>query len=269
MIKNTIAIFGVPRSGTSWTGQIFNSSSYVAYRYQPLFSYEFKGMINANSNKQDIEKFHKVILNSKSDFVLQNVIISGEKGISFSKKEPLHLVWKEVRYLEVIEALLKNSTTKILLMVRHPCAVVNSWMGIPKEFDSTWDPIEEWRYAEKKNQGKKENYFGYEKWKEAAELFVNLKKKYPQRVMIVKYEDLTHDTPNVARKMFEYSGIPFEKQTENFILKSTSTVDDKDPYGVFRLNQDTEKWQHELDELIQEELLRDFEKSDLKDKLGY
>ena len=37
-MKN-VAIFGVPRSGTSWLGQIFNSSPMVAYRFQPLFSY--------------------------------------------------------------------------------------------------------------------------------------------------------------------------------------------------------------------------------------
>ena len=37
-----LALFGCPRSGTSWLGQIFNSAPDVAYRYQPLFSYEFK-----------------------------------------------------------------------------------------------------------------------------------------------------------------------------------------------------------------------------------
>ena len=37
--------FGVPRSGTSWFGELFNSSPRVAYRFQPLFSYAFKDAI--------------------------------------------------------------------------------------------------------------------------------------------------------------------------------------------------------------------------------
>lgn len=53
MIK-PIAIFGVPRSGTSWLGQLFNSSERVAYRYQPLFSYAFKGRLNENSTLDEI-----------------------------------------------------------------------------------------------------------------------------------------------------------------------------------------------------------------------
>ena len=37
-----ISIHGVPRSGTSWLGQILDSSPKVRYKFQPLFSYAFK-----------------------------------------------------------------------------------------------------------------------------------------------------------------------------------------------------------------------------------
>ena len=39
---------GVARSGTSWLGQIFDSSPEVRYSFQPLFSYEFKNRVNEN-----------------------------------------------------------------------------------------------------------------------------------------------------------------------------------------------------------------------------
>ena len=68
-----IAIFGAPRSGTTWLGQIFNSSVNTLYRYQPLFSYEFKNRLDENSSKHDINKFHSDLINSKSNFVLTNL----------------------------------------------------------------------------------------------------------------------------------------------------------------------------------------------------
>jgi len=39
MYKNIIGIIGAPRSGTSWTGQIFDSAPDVLYRMQPFYSW--------------------------------------------------------------------------------------------------------------------------------------------------------------------------------------------------------------------------------------
>src|SRR5690606_40577357 len=52
-IFQVIAIHGAPRSGTSWLGQVFNSHPQVQYRYQPLFSYAFKGRVGAHSSRQE------------------------------------------------------------------------------------------------------------------------------------------------------------------------------------------------------------------------
>jgi len=71
------AIFGVPRSGTSWLGQIFNSSPNVAYRFQPLFSYAFKSRLNEHSTADDIENFSRDILNTSDEFVTQKKKYSG------------------------------------------------------------------------------------------------------------------------------------------------------------------------------------------------
>ena len=52
-----IAIHSVPRSGSTWLGQIFNSSSLVIYKYQPLFSYAFKGRLSPQSTNNKIVQF--------------------------------------------------------------------------------------------------------------------------------------------------------------------------------------------------------------------
>ena len=46
MTLKKIAIFSVPRSGSSWLGQIFNSHEDVSFRMQPLFSYSHKSALN-------------------------------------------------------------------------------------------------------------------------------------------------------------------------------------------------------------------------------
>ena len=253
-----VAIFGAPRSGTSWLGQIFNSSPHVAYRFQPLFSYTFKGRITLNSKPKDIEQFYDDLFVTKDEFVLQKKNISGEKGLAFRKEILTHLVWKEVRYHYLIEHLMANSSTKVIGLVRHPCAVINSWLQAPKEFDSAWDPLEEWRYASKKNQNMPEEYNGYEKWKELVFLYMKLEEKYPERFKIQVYERLNEDTEEEVKKLFNFINLSLERQILSFILESKSE-DSRDPYGVHRKEQDNNKWKKGLLTEIQNSIFNDID----------
>ena len=63
--ERIISINGVPRSGTSWLGQIINSSPDVAFRFQPLFSYTHKGALREDSSVMEIMKFYGDILGFK------------------------------------------------------------------------------------------------------------------------------------------------------------------------------------------------------------
>ena len=85
-MKN-VAIFGVPRSGTSWVGQLFNSSPHTAYRYQPIFSYSFEESIDAESSEDDIAAFHQSLFETNDDFVLQKMNLSGNDAPSFPKEK--------------------------------------------------------------------------------------------------------------------------------------------------------------------------------------
>jgi hypothetical protein len=82
-----VAIFGCPRSGTSWLGQIFNSAPAVQYRYQPLFSYEFKDWFGRHGiDEASLAVFHAALREARSDFVLQS--------LRPAKTETTHLIWK-------------------------------------------------------------------------------------------------------------------------------------------------------------------------------
>ena len=101
-----IGIWGVPRSGTSWLGQIFNSSAHTIYRFQPLFSYAFKHGLSEFSSKSEIDNFFHKISISDDDFVVNGMLSSSDKSIlSFKKKKITHIVMKHVRYLNIIKNL--------------------------------------------------------------------------------------------------------------------------------------------------------------------
>ena len=74
-----IAIHSVPRSGSTWLGNIFNSHPNVSFKYQPLFSYAFKDYLGSESDLEKINRFFKEIMKSDDDFINQKEGV--EKGI--------------------------------------------------------------------------------------------------------------------------------------------------------------------------------------------
>ena len=263
-----IAIHSMPRSGSSWFGQIFKSHPNVAFRMQPLFSYAFKDRLNENSTLEEINSFFEDLLVTDDAFVLQRK--NGKDFQNYPKfeaKENIsHIVYKEVRYHHIIENLLdKDKSIKVVGLIRNPLAEINSWLNAPKEFrrDLGWNELEEWRYAPKKNLNKKEEYNGFEHWKEVAKLFLSLSEKYPDRFYIIKYNDLLGDTINEVGKVFEFCGLDLSENTKRFIGESKQK-NDGDPYGVFKIKDKDDAWKHELNPVIIKEIKSDLQNSVLE-----
>ena len=257
MIK--IGIHGVPRSGTTWLGQLINSSPNVKYKYQPLFSYELKGFLNENASIEEINDFFIKLQNTESNFLDQ---IDGiQKGIipTFQKDNITHIVYKEVRYHHILQNMLeKDSALKIIGIIRSPLASISSWLRSPKEFrkDLGWDEMEEWRNANKKNEQKPEEFYGFEKWKEAALLFERLQQKYPDRFYLINYNDLLSDTESELKKLFSFSELAMNTQTIDFI-KQSRTQNIVDTYSVFNSKTQDNDWQNQLNPVLINEIKND------------
>lgn len=263
-----IAIFGVPRSGTSWLSQIFNSHPDVALRFQPLFSFEHKERLTPNASLVDIDSFFHEILNSSDDMALMKSKV--HKGYpEFQKSDsPEAIVFKETRYLNLIDNLLnKDKDLQVIGIVRNPLATIASWYQAPKEFNSSWDIFEEWKYAEKKNLGKVEEFYGFSKWLEVTKKFIILQNKYPFQFKVIKYSDLNNNTENAVKGMFEFVSLNLSSQTKDFLLQSKSRHDD-DPYSVYRSKANDEGWRGILPEEISEEISSQIYKENLQDYLG-
>ena len=250
---NNVAVFSVPRSGSTWLGQIINSSPQVIYRFQPNFAYSFPFTLSNESTQHEIEQFHQELLKTKDNFVTGKIGISGKENKLFSKENPKLLAWKEVHYLSIAEPLLKNSDTSVVAVIRSPYAVINSWSNIPKEFDPSWDLSEEWQEGTKKNENLPSHYFGFNKWVEATQLFMDLKKRFPEKMHLIYYDKLLSNTSSVVKELFQFLKIPISKQTLDFLSESTSS-NESDHYSVFKTKKDDLSWVNELPEDIRKSI---------------
>lgn len=251
-----IAFHGVPRSGTSWVGSIFDSSPNVAYRHQPLFSYSFKSYLSESSKSEEIEMFFRLLKETNDKFILQT---EGKKNghiPSFEKHKITHIVYKEARYHNILINLLKENSELIVVgIIRNPKSVISSWYLAPKEFNRIdWSLDREWKEAKLKNCERGEEFYGYDKWKEVASNFLQFQVLYPKRFFLITYSDLLINTEMVVKKLFEFCQIDYSKQTKQFLLESKSKDLSVDAYSVFRKNQADNKWKKILPKNIIEEI---------------
>jgi hypothetical protein len=229
-----VGLHGAPRSGTSWLGQLFNSSPQVAYRYQPFFAHAFRTRVGDCRTPADFERLLEDIGRTDDDFILQRGAANlARRELSFPKRQPTCLLYKEVRFHQLLPVLMRIERFRGVALVRNPLEVLASWVRAPREFKPEWSLAEEWRFAPSKNQGRAEEFYGYEGWKRAALIFRALEAEYPHRFRIVAYGELRRDPLAVLSPLFDMLGLELTDQTRRFAAQSTSVADD-DPYGVFR-----------------------------------
>lgn len=263
-MKTITGIHGVPRSGTSWLAQIFNAAPSTALKFQPLFSYAFKDFLDENSSDLTIDLFFTKIYESDDRFVNMKDREIHKNYPTFNKNRSLnHLVFKQVRYHHLIENILsKNKLVKFIFIVRNPLAVLNSWKNAPREFTPEWDFNIEWRNANKKNRNRVEEYFGYEKWKEATLLFLQLQNTYPDRVQIITYKELLLNTTLITERLFEFSNIPIHENVYSFIKESKEkTISDEN--AVHKIKKNDNDWRKEIPLSIQKIIKKDMEIANL------
>ena len=230
-----IAIHSVPRSGSTWLGEILNSNPSVKYCFQPLFSYKLKDFLNEGSSQEDINIFFDLLRESDDSFI--NQIEQRNSGIlpRFHKNQDItHVAYKEVRYHNILDNLLKkDNEIKMILIVRNPVDVINSWVNAPKEFDITWNVYDELMDANSKNLGRKENFYGLNSWIKTTKKFELLSQSYPSQVFLLNYSTLKKDTIITSKKLFEFCELDFSDSTHDFI-KSSIEIRIKDANSVFR-----------------------------------
>jgi len=265
MFKRVILLTGMPRSGTSWLSQIFDSSPSVRFRLSPLFSYEFKNALNEESSYDEWYKILKGAYESENDFMNQSYRRKAGEYPVFDRKEqyPSILVIKDTRFHNLTYSMLELiKNLKVVVIVRHPCGAIHSWLTAPKEFPSGADPLKEWRTGSCRKNGYGE-YWGFSDWLKVTRQHVQLEKIFSAQVIIQQYEDLVLDAIGESKKLFKFCEIDFSQETENFI-KISQQENRNSEYAVFKAPHVTNRWKKELQTEIKNSIFSELENSDLQ-----
>ena len=234
-----------------------DSSPSVAFRMEPLFSYRFKNIINENSSREDINNFFTEVYLTDDDFIHQNENRVNGAYYSFRKRPtPDFLVIKTTRHHNLLERYLKMiECMEIVSIIRHPCAVISSWINTEREFKAKGCTVDnDWRSGQCRKDGEGE-FWGFDDWLSVTRQHVELSQIY-SNFNIVKYSDLIHGPEGVARILFKRLSIPYEKQTADF-LRDCNSRHDEDPYSVFKGIDVEKKWATELNSAIAQEIIKD------------
>lgn len=246
-----IAIHSVPRSGSSWLGELFNSSYSTKYCFQPLFSYALKNFLSIDSTGGRIDEFFARLETTQDEFICQ--LEKRKEGVLplFEKRGLVsHIVYKEVRYANILKNMMeRDAKVRLICIIRNPLAVISSWFSAPKEFDPEWDRAAEWFLGQSKNKGRDEEFYGFKRWIDAARIFHYLKDHYPDRVMILRYSDLLMDRVGTIDRLLGFAHLERDEQMNRFISESNER-DVSDTYSVFRSRPSDDRWKSVLSQDI-------------------
>lgn len=264
-MKKIIAIVGMPRSGTSFLGQLFDSHPNVAFRMEPLFAYRLKNIVDENSSREEyIDFFNRAYDASDDEFM--NQMDKREKGVYpiFQKEHQDILVIKTTRFHEILPILLhhfNSSELSIISVVRHPCGAIHSWLQHPKEFPQHLDKMDHWRSGACRKTAKEE-YWGFDDWKTVTKLHLSLEKRY-ENFRVFRYEDIVAHLEKMSDNLFAFAGLEKTAQVRQFISEC-QTRDDEDPYSVYKDKAVVTKWKGKLDETIAQTIINEcLESTDL------
>lgn len=266
MIKKIIGIFGMPRSGTSWVSQLLDSSPDVKFRMEPIFAYAFKNEVNEHSTRAEFDRFFTKIFRSDDDeFMNQSKNRALGLYPTFKKsKQPQTLVIKTTRFHQIVPTLLKLydvEKLRIVIVVRHPCGAINSWLKHPNEFPNGADPQLEWRTGNCRKSALGE-FWGFDDWKAVTKTYLNLERQHAN-LRIFPYEQLVKNLKVETKNLFEFADLENSEQTQLFIRNCQKT-EIADSYAVFKHPDVTEAWKTELDGSIAQTIISELEGTDLE-----
>jgi len=103
--------------------------------------------------------------------------------------------------------------------------------------------------GECKNLGRSENFFGFYKWRETTNLFLDLHDHHPGRVQVVRYEDLVENPERITEAIYDFARLELGPQTKAFLADCNSSHSES-PYAVYKSKSVKDRWRQTLDPKI-------------------
>ncbi len=240
---NPVFLLGMPRSGTTWLSQVFESSPDFVVRLSPPYAYAFRGQVTKASSPEDWRAMLSAAIESRDRFVTQDWRRdTGELG-AFNKDpaRATRLAVKDTRFHDLYAAAMAAlPAAKLVYIVRHPAAALWSWRNC-KEFPAEAKFEDEWRNGQcRKREGEGE-YWGFDDWATLSAAYLDAAKAAPDRYHVVRYEDLVRRGAETAETLFAFCDMPMRPETLAF-LKDSQTRFDPRPYSVFKGGKSNDAW---------------------------
>lgn len=265
MFQRLIVLWGMPRSGTSWISQILASCPDVRYRQSPMFSWEFKNVLDEGSSRAEWEEVLRGAYASDNDFMSQSFRREAGQYPRFESQcsDPSVLLVKFDRFHNLTERMIQLFPEAMhVAVVRHPCGAIHSWLTAGhKEFPPDADPLEHWRSGAVKKSGYGD-FFGFDDWKQVTGLHLRLAAARPDHFRIVRYERVVEAKLERSRELFDFLGLTWTEQTEGFLDASHRRHDDS-KYAVFKNPAVKDRWRSELHPTIVEAIEADLDGTEL------
>jgi hypothetical protein len=211
--------------------------------YQPFFSYSFKNEIKTVEQSTYQDLVARLLATDDPFCCRRNEFHRGssEGGDPslVTKGQTTHLVLKNVHHHQYLEKMLRlDPELRILALIRHPCATIHSQLIAERE------KISDWKTAPNKN-ATEDDFFGFDKWSEFNSMTKHLSEKYPERVFLVRYEDLVMDPNQWLREICRFVALPFDDCLLEACRRMGSCHQNYD-YSVFRQGDTVNRWKGQL-----------------------
>ena len=210
--SKTLLISGMGRSGTTWLSQILNHDNRYRYIFEPFYPERLE-LCSFFEKRQ----YLRPSLNYPKHLYSAKQIISGKVRSHFLDRYNTKFlcgkrIIKDVQTNLLLGWINQNfEKAKILLTIRHPCAVANSWMKL------NWEPlvdvylnqqelVEDYLKEFERDIKKAESKYERLIYMWCIEYFVPLQQKRSNLLEMkqVLYEDLCQNFKETIRSVYEY-----------------------------------------------------------------
>jgi hypothetical protein len=298
-MNRCILVFGMPRSGTTWIGKLFDSHPDTLYRHEPdsvrrLSLPLYPETQVAPQYREELEQFVASLPQLRSPKVVGKqplfpksyqsavALCAYRVSIAFAKaasrvhrnvpffyrpsaerSEQVRLVWKSIESPGRLGVCMESlPDARAIHLMRHPCGYVASVLRgkAERRFESLIPSGEDkWLLkmllatstgkAHELNLDDVESLTPEElltwQWVLTQEKIL-ADVAHCGRVLTLRYEDICTEPVAMTRRMFEFTGLDWQSQTERFIRASTQATN-TDYYSVFKNSKaSAERWHSEL-----------------------
>ena len=261
--KNTplsppVVILSIPRSGSTWVGEVLGLSASSLYLREPITQTFIKTRDSGPSffelDEDNLPKtYESSATNALAGFPLFPAQITQKPNQwALTKRKHKRVVIKEINPF-MLDWLIKNFHPRIVYLIRHPVAVTDSfnrlgWNGIQQI-----EPrLRKESLAKYKDQSPHTDSFWAQHGALQAIILneVTEKMKDYKDFRLVQYEHLCAEPVAVFKELYAFTELEWNDTVEQNIIKRSQpqTINTHNFSTQRNSAHETEKWRHEVDE---------------------